>query len=93
MVKLIEQVINIVMLNEPNRTDKLQPKGKEVGQRAFSSLCVDTNTSGGELEPNLSISQSGQQGNPVVRPKGQGNRKEAPWISGHRRRQKAKGIL
>jgi hypothetical protein len=34
-VKLIEQVINTVILNKPNRTDRLEPKGKEVGQRGF----------------------------------------------------------
>lgn len=53
-VKLIEQVINTVILNKPNRTDRLEPKGKEVGQRVFQSLCVDISTSGGQLEPKLS---------------------------------------
>lgn len=53
-VKLIEQVINIVTRNKPNRTDRLEPKGNEVGQRDFLPLCVDGNTSGGKLGPNLS---------------------------------------
>jgi len=33
MVKLVEQVINAVKSDKPNRTDRLEPKGKEVGQR------------------------------------------------------------
>ena len=68
MVKLIKQVVNIVILNKPNRTDRLQPKGKEVGQRAFFSLCVDNNTSGGELEPNLSIKSIKSTGKPRCPP-------------------------
>ena len=45
-VKLIEQVVNGVTLDKPNRTDRLEPKGKEVGQRIFEFLCVDMITSG-----------------------------------------------
>lgn len=54
MVKLIEQVQTPSRSDKPNRTDRLEPKGNEVGQRAHNSLCVDDSTSGGQLGPNLS---------------------------------------
>ena len=92
MVKLIEQVINAVILNKPNRTDRLGPKGKEVGQRVSQSLCVDNNTSGGQLEPKLSKVNSINRETPTARLKRQDDRKEIPWVSGPRNETKSERL-
>lgn len=53
MVKLVEQALNAVNSNKPNRTDRLGPNRRRTRFRDFVCTDVDTLGVGGELGPKL----------------------------------------